>query len=50
MDSDKSIKFDIEGLSHLSARLFDHADRIVNVAAHEMEQDLRVTVIMVGAF
>jgi hypothetical protein len=24
------------------ARLFDHADSITNVAAHEMEQDLRL--------
>jgi hypothetical protein len=31
-----------EGLSQLGARLLDHADSITNIAAHEMEQDLRV--------
>lgn len=34
--------FNIETLSALGARLFDHADSIVNVAAHEMEGDLRL--------
>ena len=29
-------------LNALSDRLSDHADGIVNVAAHEMEQDIRV--------
>lgn len=33
--------FTIETLNALGARLFDHADSITNVAAHQMEQDLR---------
>jgi len=33
--------FDIETLNAVSARLFDHADSIINVAAHEMEKDIR---------
>jgi hypothetical protein len=36
------IMFNIETLSALSARLFDHADSITNVAAHEMEVDIRL--------
>lgn len=34
--------FTIETLNALGARLFDHADSITNVAAHEMELDLRL--------
>jgi hypothetical protein len=33
--------FDYETLTKLGARLFDHADSITNVAAHEMEVDIR---------
>jgi hypothetical protein len=33
--------FDYETLTKLGARLFDHADRITSVAAHEMEVDIR---------
>jgi hypothetical protein len=34
--------FDIETLSALGARLYDHADSITNVARHDMEQDIRL--------
>jgi hypothetical protein len=34
--------FDYETLTKLGARLFDHADSITNVAAHEMELDFRL--------
>jgi hypothetical protein len=33
--------FNAETLAALCARLHDHADGIVNVAAHEMETDIR---------
>jgi hypothetical protein len=42
MDSDQPTTFDIESLSALSARLFGHADSVTNVAAHEMEGDIRL--------
>jgi hypothetical protein len=42
MATDKPTAFDIEGLTALSARLFDHADSIINVAAREMEIDIRL--------
>jgi hypothetical protein len=32
----------IERLNALSAQLFDHADSITNVAAHQMEVDIRL--------
>jgi hypothetical protein len=34
--------FNIETLNALGARLYDHADSITNVAAHEMELDIRL--------
>lgn len=34
--------FTIEALNPLGARLFDHADSITNVAADEMEIDIRL--------
>jgi hypothetical protein len=34
--------FNIETLNALGARLYDHADSITNVAAHEMEIDIRL--------
>jgi hypothetical protein len=34
--------FNIEALNALGARLYDHADSITNVAAHEMEVDIRL--------
>jgi hypothetical protein len=34
--------FTIEALNALGTRLFDHADSITNVAAHEMEVDCRL--------
>jgi hypothetical protein len=40
MATDKPTAFHIEALNALSARLFDHANSITNVAAHEMEMDL----------
>jgi hypothetical protein len=43
MDTGKPItNFDIEALNALGGRLFDHADSITNVAAHEMEPDIRL--------
>ena len=42
MAEKQSSKFDAETLAALCTRLHDHADGIVNVAAHEMEQDLRL--------
>jgi hypothetical protein len=41
MVKSQPIRFDIETLNALGARPFDHADSIVNVAAHEMEMDIR---------
>jgi hypothetical protein len=32
----------IETLNALGARLFDHADSIENITAHEMEKDIRL--------
>jgi hypothetical protein len=34
---------DYETLTKLCARLFDHAESITNVAAHEMEVDIRLS-------
>jgi hypothetical protein len=43
MDTGKPItNFDIEALNAVGGRLFDHADSITNVAAHEMEGDIRL--------
>jgi hypothetical protein len=33
---------DIETLNALGARLYDHAESISNVGAHEMEMDIRL--------
>lgn len=41
MAENQSSKLDAETLTALCARLSNHADGIVNVAAHEMEQDTR---------
>jgi hypothetical protein len=41
MGDNKPIQLDVETLAALYMRLLDHADSIVNVAAHEMEQDIR---------
>jgi hypothetical protein len=41
MANDQPTKFDAETLAALCTRLRDHADGIVNVAAHEMEIDIR---------
>jgi hypothetical protein len=43
MGNNQPTAFDIEALNALSARLFDHADSITNVAAHEMARDIRLT-------
>ena len=40
--TDKPTTFGIESLNALSARLFDHADGITNITAHEMEVDIRL--------
>jgi hypothetical protein len=42
MATDEPTPFDIEGLNALSARLFDQCRSITNVAAHEMEVDIRL--------
>ena len=42
MGNNQSTAFDIEALNALSARLFDLANSIANVAAHEMGIDIRV--------
>jgi hypothetical protein len=41
MAKKQSTKFDAATLAALCTRLHDHADSIVNVAAHEMEMDVR---------
>ena len=42
MADDKPIILNIETLNAIGARLGDHADSITNVAAHQMEQDIRL--------
>ena len=37
-----SVRLSADELNELADRLADHADGIVNVAAHEMEQDIRL--------
>jgi hypothetical protein len=40
-DSSNTTTLDIEALNQLALRLDDAADSITNVAAHEMEKDIR---------
>jgi hypothetical protein len=42
--------FNFEKLNALGARLFDHADCIVNVAAHETDQDMRLAARVCSKF
>ena len=42
--------FDYETLTKLGARLFDHADSITNIAAHQMELDIRLAARAISNF
>jgi hypothetical protein len=42
--------FNVETLNALGARLYDHADSITNVAAHEMEIDIRLAARVCSSF
>jgi hypothetical protein len=50
MANGKTTKFNAENLAALCARLRDHADSITNVAAHEMELDLRIAARALALF
>jgi hypothetical protein len=41
-DSPHNTPLSIDALNALATRLFDHADSITNVAAHEIEKDIRL--------